>query len=91
MSGRDAHEPHRTATPLELLYDLTLVVAFGVAGGQAAHLLVDGHVPAALAGFGFSMFAVCWCWMNYACFASGHDTDDWGMRLLTLLQMLGCW
>lgn len=89
MSGRDAHEPHRTATPLELLYDLTLVVAFGVAGGQAAHLLVEGHTLAALVGFGFCMFGVCWCWMNYAWFASGYDTDDWGMRLLTLLQMLG--
>jgi low temperature requirement protein LtrA len=29
MSGRDPHEQHRTVTPLELLYDLTFVVAFG--------------------------------------------------------------
>jgi hypothetical protein len=28
-------------TPLELLYDLTFVVAFGVAGEQLAHLLAD--------------------------------------------------
>jgi hypothetical protein len=34
MSGRDPHEPHRTATPLELLFDLTFVVAF-VAGTAA--------------------------------------------------------
>src|SRR5271166_304578 len=31
MSGRDPHEPHRVATPLELLFDLTFVIAFGVA------------------------------------------------------------
>ena len=64
MSGRRFHESHRTATPLELLYDLTLVVAFGVAGGQAAHLMVEGHIIAALIGFAFSMFAVCWCWIG---------------------------
>ncbi len=34
MSGRDAYEPPRVATPLELLYYLTCVVAFGVAGEQ---------------------------------------------------------
>lgn len=29
MTGRDQHEPYRTATPLELLFDLTFVAAFG--------------------------------------------------------------
>ena len=65
MKGRDFHELHRVATPLELLYDLTLVVAFGVAGGQAAHLLAEGHVVAAIIGFLFSMFVVCWCWIGH--------------------------
>ena len=37
MSGRDPHEPHRVATPLELLFDLTFVIAFGVAASQLAH------------------------------------------------------
>jgi low temperature requirement protein LtrA len=37
MSGRDPDEQHRTATPLELLYDLTFVVAFGVASEQLAN------------------------------------------------------
>ena len=31
FSGRDPAEPHRASTPLELLYDLTIVVAFGAA------------------------------------------------------------
>ena len=39
MSGRDPHEPHRVATPLELLFDLTFVIAFGVAASQLAHML----------------------------------------------------
>src|SRR5271154_762650 len=51
MSGRDPHEPHRVATPLELLFDLTFVIAFGVAASQLAHMLASGHVGAGLAGF----------------------------------------
>ena len=34
MTGRDPDEEHRAATPLELLYDLTFVVAFGEAANQ---------------------------------------------------------
>jgi low temperature requirement protein LtrA len=34
MSGRDPLEEHRAVTPLELLYDLTFVVAFGQASDQ---------------------------------------------------------
>ncbi len=58
MSGRDPHEPHRVATPLELLFDLTFVIAFGVAASQFAHMLASGHVGAGLAGFSFATFAV---------------------------------
>ena len=39
MSGRHPHEGHRPATPLELLFDLTFVVAFGAAGNELAHPL----------------------------------------------------
>ena len=48
MTGRDPHEPHRSATPLELLFDLTFVVAFAVAGSEFAHMLAAGHVGAGL-------------------------------------------
>lgn len=60
MVGRDPHEEHRAATPLELLFDLTFVVAFGVAGDQFAHLVAEGHVAAGLAGFAFAMFSIIW-------------------------------
>ena len=89
MSGRDPHEQHRVATPLELLYDLTFVVGFGVAGEQFAHLLAEGHFAAGLVGFGFAIFAVCWCWINYSWFASAYDTDDWAYRVATMVQMIG--
>lgn len=89
MSGRDPDEPHRVATPLELLFDLTFVVAFGVAASELAHLLVEGHVRAGLIGFGFAILLVCWAWVGFSWFASAYDTDDWAYRLLTMAQMVG--
>ncbi|MEV0892101.1 low temperature requirement protein A [Promicromonospora sp. NPDC050262] len=89
MTGRDPHEPARTATPLELLFDLTFVVAFGVAGEQGAHLLAEGHVASGIIGFAFSMFAICWAWINFTWFASAFDTDDWFYRVTTMVQMIG--
>lgn len=89
MTGRDPHEQHRGATPLELLFDLTFVVAFSLAGNEVAHLLAEGHVGSALLGFGFVMFAVCWAWINFTWFASAFDTDDWFFRVTTMVQMVG--
>lgn len=87
--GRDPHEQHRAATPLELLFDLTFVVAFSVAGAQFAHLIAGGHVAAGLRGFAFAMWAIIWAWINYSWFASAFDTDDWLYRVLTMVQMVG--
>ena len=78
LSGRDPRQVHRAATPLELLYDLTFVVAFGTAADQLAHYLAEGHLGAALDGFGLAVLAVAWAWMNYSWFASAYDNDDWG-------------
>ena len=47
MAGRDPHEAHRVATPLELLFDLTFVTAFSLASSQLAHALAEGHYAAA--------------------------------------------
>jgi low temperature requirement protein LtrA len=89
MSGRDPHEQHRVATPLELLFDLTFVVAFGISASEFAHMLAEDHVGAGLAGFAFCTFAICWAWINFSWFASAYDTDDWVYRLMTMLQMVG--
>lgn len=89
MRGRDPHQSHRVASPLELLFDLAFVVAFGVAGAAFAHMAAEGHLAPAFGGFAFSMFAVCWAWINFAWFASAYDTDDWLYRLLTFVQMAG--
>jgi low temperature requirement protein LtrA len=89
MSGRDPGEKSRTATPLELLFDLTFVIAFGRTAEQLAELLADGHTGAAIAGFCFATFAVTWAWINFTWFASAYDTDDWLFRLTTMVQMVG--
>jgi low temperature requirement protein LtrA len=89
FTGRDPDEQHRVATPLELLFDLTIVVAFGTAGDQFAHFLADDHIAAGVGGFVFAAFAVSWAWLNYTWFASAYDTDDWVFRLATMVQMVG--
>jgi low temperature requirement protein LtrA len=89
MGGRDPHEAHRVATPLELLFDLTFVVGFGLAASQVAHALAEGHYAVALIGFGFASFSICWAWVNFSWFSSAYDTDDWVFRLVTMVQMIG--
>lgn len=89
MSGRDPHEEARAATPLELLFDLTFVIGFGIAASEFAHAMAQDHVGPGLAGFVFATFAVCWAWINFSWFASAYDTDDWVYRLTTMLQMVG--
>jgi low temperature requirement protein LtrA len=89
MGGRDPHEAHRVATPLELLFDLTFVIAFGLAASQFAHALSEGHYDTALLGFAFASFAICWAWINFSWFASAYDTDDWIFRVVTMVQMIG--
>ena len=89
MVGRDPDEPHRAATPLELLFDLTFVIAFGTAANELAHFLAEDHVTSGLIAFGFAAFAISWAWINFSWFASAYDTDDWIYRIATLVQMVG--
>jgi low temperature requirement protein LtrA len=89
MAGRDPHEQHRVATPLELLFDLTFVIAFGIAASQFAHMLAEGHITVGLTAFLFSTFAICLAWINFTWFASAYDTDDWIYRVMTMVQMVG--
>ena len=89
MTGRDPNEPHRTATPLELLFDLAFVAAFGQAADQLAHLVAEGHLGSGIGGFAFAMFAICWAWINFTWFASAYDTDDWFFRFTSMVQMVG--
>ena len=87
--GRDIHEQHRTATPLELLFDLSFVVAIALAASQLHHGVMEHHTGRALVGFLIAFWATWWAWMNYTWFASAYDDDSAVFRLLTLLQMVG--
>src|SRR3978361_1836193 len=89
FTGRDPDEEHRASTPLELLYDLTIVVAFGTAADELAHYVAEEHVAAGIAGFVFATFAISWAWLGYSWFASAFDTDDWVFRVATVVQMVG--
>src|SRR4051794_10251669 len=89
FTGRDPQERHRAATPLELLYDLTIVVAFGTAADELARYVADDRVGVEVLGFVFASFAVSWAWLNYSWFASAYDTDDWVFRVATMVQMAG--
>ncbi|MFD7511972.1 low temperature requirement protein A [Streptomyces sp. NPDC059853] len=89
MRGRDPGEEHRASTPLELLFDLTFVVAVSQAAAQLHHALAEGRTGPGLLGYAAVFFAIWWAWMNFTWFASAYDTDDVLYRLLTLVQMAG--
>ena len=89
MSARPIDEPHRVASQLELLFDLTFVVAVAAVTAQLAHSIADGHALAGIVPFLQVFFAIWWAWMNFTWFASSYDTDDVAYRLLTMVQMAG--
>jgi low temperature requirement protein LtrA len=89
MTARAIDEPNRVASQLELLFDLTFVVAIASATAQLAHSIGKGHALEGLPPFLQVFFAIWWAWMNFTWFASSYDADDVAYRLLTLLQMAG--
>jgi low temperature requirement protein LtrA len=89
MRGRDPAEENRTATPLELLFDLCFVVAVSGAASAFHHDLSAGHVGHAILAYVLVFFVIWWPWVNFTWFASAYDTDDVPYRLLTFVQMIG--
>lgn len=89
MTGRDPEERGRVSSPLELLFDLTFVVAVGTASTQFAELLAEGHAAHAVIAFLMAMFAISVAWISFSWFASAFATEDWLYRVLTMLQMIG--
>ena len=89
MSGRDLVQRSRTVTPLELLFDLAFVTAFGVAASELAIRVADGKVAVAAITFVAVMLAVSWDWISFTWFASSYDTDDWLYRATIMVQLVG--
>lgn len=82
-------DERRSATPLELFFDLAFVVAVALAASNLHHELADGHITDGLLDFGAVFFAIWWAWMNFTWFASAYDTNDVPYRLMTMAQITG--
>jgi low temperature requirement protein LtrA len=89
MVARDATEPHRASTPLELFFDLCFVVAVAAAATQLHHAEGEAHVTSGLPSYLMVFFAIWWAWMNVTWFASAYDTDDVAYRVAVLAMIAG--
>ena len=89
MRGRERDEPHRAATPLELFFDLVIVVAVAIAAGALHHGVADDHIPESVLSYALTFFAIWWAWMSFTWFATAYDTDDVPYRVAVFVQMTG--
>jgi low temperature requirement protein LtrA len=89
MVGRPTDEEHRSATVLELFFDLCFVVAVAQAASALHDEVAEDHVGDGVVGYAMVFFAIWWAWMNFTWFASAYDTDDVAYRLTTLVQIAG--
>ncbi|MQY05792.1 low temperature requirement protein A [Actinomadura macrotermitis] len=89
LPARSPDERHRTATPLELFFDLCFVTAVAQAGARLVHAVADDHVAHGVGGYAVVFFAIWWAWMNFTWFASAYDDDGPLYRITTLVQIAG--
>ena len=75
---------HRSATWLELFYDLVFVVAVA---GLARRLLNNPDWENGLAYVGL-FIPVWWAWAGFTFYADRYDTDDFGQRNLAAAQIM---
>ncbi|MFI2203330.1 low temperature requirement protein A [Streptomyces sp. NPDC020192] len=89
MVGRNPGEPHRSATSLELFFDLCFVVAVAQASTSLRGALTEGDYAGGALRFSLVFFTIWWAWMNFTWFASAYDPDDVPYRLTVLVQITG--
>jgi low temperature requirement protein LtrA len=89
MAGRESDEENRASTPLELFFDLVIVVAIAVAASSFHHAVADDRVLDGVLGYILTFFAIWWAWMSFTWFAAGYDTDDVPYRVAVFVQMAG--
>jgi low temperature requirement protein LtrA len=89
ISARSRDESHRTATPLELFFDLCFVVAIAQGGVQLVHAIAGGHPAQGVLDYAMIFFAIWWAWMEFSWFSSAYDNDDVPYRVATLVQIAG--
>ncbi|MGH3649986.1 MAG: low temperature requirement protein A, partial [Acidimicrobiia bacterium] len=76
-------EGGRSATWLELFYDLAFVVAVAVLAGR----LLDNVSLTGLASYFGYFVLLWWLWASHTYYADRYDTDDLVYRLLAAGQM----
>jgi low temperature requirement protein LtrA len=81
---RTVEESERTATWLELFYDLVFVAAVAMMGTRLVHEVSWATVASYLAYFAL----VWWLWASHTFYADRYDTDDLIYRLLAGAQMV---
>jgi low temperature requirement protein LtrA len=89
FGARDPHEAHRVSTPLELLFDLVIVIAVASAAEGLHHAVAGGHAAMGMATFAMAFFATWWAWVNFTWFASAYDSDGPLYRIITCAIMAG--
>ena len=89
MRPRDAGEPNRAASTLELFFDLVFAIAVSQASTSLFDMLAEGDCALGLPRYLLAFFAIWWAWMNFTWFSTSFDNDDWLYRVLTIVQMGG--
>jgi low temperature requirement protein LtrA len=89
MRGRDPSEDGRTSTPLELFFDLVVVVAVALAADRLHHALIEGVGFGSLINYVLVFVSIWWAWVNFTWFASAYDTDDVAYRIGVFVIMTG--
>jgi low temperature requirement protein LtrA len=89
MVARDRDEDHRQASWLELLFDLSFVVAVAQVAVQLEHYLAEGDVARGVTVYMMVFGAIWWAWMSFTWFANAFDTDDVPYRLLMMVMIAG--
>src|SRR5262245_33797339 len=87
--ARSHSDGHRQASWLELLFDLSFVVAVAQAALALEHRLADGHPDTALISYLLVFGAIWWAWMSFTWFGNAFDTDDVPYRLWMLVMIAG--
>lgn len=89
MAAREHSEGHRQSSWLELLFDLSFVVAVAQAAIQLEHFLAEGHPGSGLVSYLMVFAAIWWAWMAFTWFANVFDVDDVPYRLLMMVMIAG--
>lgn len=76
-------ESDRSASWLELFYDLAFVVAVAVLGGR----LLETHDFAGVLSYLAYFLLIWWLWASHTFYADRYDTDDLVYRILATAQL----